>query len=142
VDCDSATSGAVREPLKSNHLLGGRQFALRQEVVEVHLRTQRRAGELLLAMAKHRGGGPLGTSSRAAWVSILLFTLRELGPEPALGVPEVGGEAPAGGLLVDRLSPGLALPRRQRLLRDPLPSVEQILCDGSDGNSTPCSMSG
>jgi hypothetical protein len=78
----SATSGVVKEALKSCHLLGGQQFALRQEVAEVHLRTQRRAGELLLAMAKHRGGRPSGTGSMASSASSLPVTLKDLGISP------------------------------------------------------------
>ena len=75
----SATSGVVKEALKSCHILGGQQFALRQEVAEVHLRTQRLAGQMLLAMAKHRGGRPSGTHSSGHSVSGSPMTLRDLG---------------------------------------------------------------
>jgi len=74
-----AAANVVKDALKSCSQLGRQQFVLRQEAAEVHIRTQRRAGELLLAMAKHPGGRPRGTDSRVAEVSSLPFTLNELG---------------------------------------------------------------
>ena len=78
----SATASVVKDALKSCHLLDWQQFALRQEAAEVHLRTQRRAGQLLLAMARHPGGRPRETPSRETPVSGQPLTLGDLGISP------------------------------------------------------------
>lgn len=71
----------VEEALKSCHALEEQQFELRQDAAETHLRTQRRAGELLSQTLKHRGGRPSKTDPTARVVSGAAPTLRELGVE-------------------------------------------------------------
>ncbi|HSR26035.1 MAG TPA: hypothetical protein VLW53_20950 [Candidatus Eisenbacteria bacterium] len=68
----------VDEALKNCHLLEEQQFELRQEAAEAHLRTQRRAGELLTELLLHPGGRPRKTSSSEGAVT-QPPTLRELG---------------------------------------------------------------
>jgi hypothetical protein len=57
------TQKAIHETLKSYKELEHEQFNIRQDAAESHLRTLRRAGELLMANAKHRGGRPATTST-------------------------------------------------------------------------------
>src|SRR5258708_28607915 len=54
----NATDKLLAEALKGCHELESEQFALRQSAAEAHLRTQRRAGELLASMEKNGGGRP------------------------------------------------------------------------------------
>ena len=54
----SATEKLLSEVFRSCRLLEERQFELKQDVGEAHLRTQRRAGELLAQREKHSGGRP------------------------------------------------------------------------------------
>jgi hypothetical protein len=68
----------VDEALKNCHLLEEQQFELRQEAAEAHLRTQRRAGELLGELLLHSGGRPSKNGSTAGAVS-QPPRLRELG---------------------------------------------------------------
>jgi hypothetical protein len=75
----NATEKLVDETLKSCQLLEEEQFELKQDLAEAHLRTQRRAGELLLELRKHRGGRPRTTDSKAEAVVVRPPTLRELG---------------------------------------------------------------
>jgi hypothetical protein len=72
----NATDKLVDDALKTYQLLDEEQFQLKQDAAEVHLRTQRRAGELLLRVIKHAGGRP---SSRSASESRRQPTLQELG---------------------------------------------------------------
>jgi hypothetical protein len=75
----------VDEALKSCQILEEEQFELKQEVAEAHLRTQRRAGELLLDLDKNAGGRPAQTSRSVRGVSRADEppTLRELGISPS-----------------------------------------------------------
>jgi hypothetical protein len=75
----SAVDKLVDEALKSCHLLEEEQFELKQEASEAHLRTQRRAGELLSDMMLHAGGRPTKTGSAAGAVSDRPPTLKQLG---------------------------------------------------------------
>jgi hypothetical protein len=68
----------VDEALRNCHLLEEQQFELRQEAAEAHLRTQRRAGELLAELLLHAGGRPRKNGSTTGAVSPPP-TLRELG---------------------------------------------------------------
>lgn len=54
----SATDKLLDEALRGCRMLESEQFSLRQAAAEAHLRTQRRAGELLAAMDKNAGGRP------------------------------------------------------------------------------------
>lgn len=74
-----AVQALVDEALKNCHLLEEQQFELRQEAAEAHLRTQRRAGELLAELVLHPGGRPRETGPSAGAVSRPGPTLRELG---------------------------------------------------------------
>jgi hypothetical protein len=74
----SATEKLVAEALKTCQLLQEQQFQLKQDMAEAHLRTQRRAGELLLELKRHPGGRPK-TASNVEEVSSPPLTLRELG---------------------------------------------------------------
>jgi len=69
----------VRTALKDCTVLEEEQFELRQEAAEAHVRTQRRAGELLSELQKHRGGRPPRAASRVEEVGEPPLTLRELG---------------------------------------------------------------
>lgn len=70
----------VRTALKDCTVLEEEQFELRQEAAEAHVRTQRRAGELLSELQKHRGGRPSKTASSVDGVSESPPpTLRDLG---------------------------------------------------------------
>lgn len=59
----SAVEQLLDEALKSYHTLEAQQFDLKQDAAETHLRTQRRAGELLQQVAKHPGGRPRAASA-------------------------------------------------------------------------------
>jgi hypothetical protein len=74
----SATDKLVGEALKGCHRLESEQFALRQSAAEAHLRTQRRAGELLAAMEKNGGGRPPKTGHNRQRLSGR-YTLAEIG---------------------------------------------------------------
>jgi len=74
----SATDKLVTEALKGCRLLESEQFTLRQAAAEAHLRTQRRAGELLATMDKNSGGRPAKTDLPKGRVS-RSATLAELG---------------------------------------------------------------
>ncbi len=54
----NVTEKLIDEALKTCRLLHEEQFKLKQDAAETHLRTQRRAGELLAEVKKHRGGRP------------------------------------------------------------------------------------
>jgi hypothetical protein len=72
----SATEKLVGEMLKACVVMEGEQFALRQAAAEAHLRTQRRAGELLSELVKNPGGRlPKSSSPDASRPA----SLRELG---------------------------------------------------------------
>jgi hypothetical protein len=75
----NATEKLLDEALKSYRLLEDEQFELKQDVAETHIRTQRRAGELLLKLGMHRGGRPRVTPSAEEGVSQKPPTLHELG---------------------------------------------------------------
>jgi hypothetical protein len=77
----TAAEKVVQEALKTYRAQEQEQFELKQELAETHLRTQRRAGELLLKAKKHRGGRPPTTlsSARAVEGEEKPVTLRELG---------------------------------------------------------------
>ena len=72
----SAAGKVLADSLKTCHGLGVEQFRLRQEVAEAHLRTERRAGELLLELQKNAGGRPPADQKGGA---ASIPTLRELG---------------------------------------------------------------
>jgi hypothetical protein len=74
----SATDKLVTEALKGCQMLEAEQFALRQSAAEAHLRTQRRAGELLSSMDKNPGGRPAKTGPNNGRVS-KANTLAEIG---------------------------------------------------------------
>jgi hypothetical protein len=69
----------IGESLKGCRVLEREQFELKQDAAEAHLRTVRRAGELLAELEKHRGGRPPKTVSREEGVTERPPTLRELG---------------------------------------------------------------
>jgi len=75
----NATGDLIDEALKTCHLMADEQFELRQLAAEAHLRTQRRAGELLSELRKHGGGRPRKTHDHSQAVSGHPRTLRELG---------------------------------------------------------------
>ena len=77
----NAVERLVDDALKSCCLLEEQQFDLRQEAAEVHLRTQRRAGELIGEILKHPGGRPAKTRTSVRMVSRSRPTLRNLGIE-------------------------------------------------------------
>lgn len=54
----NVTEKLIDEALKGCRLLHEEQFKLKQDAAEAHLRTQRRAGELLAEVKKHSGGRP------------------------------------------------------------------------------------
>jgi hypothetical protein len=72
-----AASKLVHEALKTFRALEQEQFELKQAAAETHLRTQRRAGELLSELAKHPGGRS-ATASVVEGVRRKPATLREL----------------------------------------------------------------
>lgn len=74
----SAVGKLVDEALKSCRLLEEDQFDLKQAASEAHLRTQRRAGELLSDVLLHAGGRPSRTGSVNGAVSDRP-TLKQLG---------------------------------------------------------------
>ena len=74
----SAADKLVTEALKGCRMLDAEQFTLRQAAAEAHLRTQRRAGELLASMEKHSGGRPPKTGITKGRVSGI-STLADLG---------------------------------------------------------------
>jgi hypothetical protein len=74
----SAVGKLVDEALKSCRLLEEEQFDLKQAASEAHLRTQRRAGELLSDVLLHAGGRPSKTGSHDGAVSERP-TLKQLG---------------------------------------------------------------
>lgn len=71
----NATEKLVAEMLKACVVMEDEQFELRQTAAEAHLRTQRRAGELLTELAKHPGGRPTVASPSEGRPA----SLRELG---------------------------------------------------------------
>ncbi len=75
----NAVERLVGEALKSCRLLEEQQFDLKQEATEAHLRTQRRAGELLRKLLKNAGGRPAKTRTRRGSVVAAAPTLRQLG---------------------------------------------------------------
>jgi hypothetical protein len=70
-----ATEKLVAEMLKACAVMEDEQFELRQAAAEAHLRTQRKAGELLIELAKHPGGRPSGGAPAGERPA----SLRELG---------------------------------------------------------------
>jgi hypothetical protein len=74
----SAAGKMAHEALKLCQLAEREQFDLKQEAAETHLRTQRRAGELPMDLAKHPGGRPTTASSKEV-VEEKPPTLRQLG---------------------------------------------------------------
>jgi hypothetical protein len=76
-----AAEKLVTEALRSCQAVEEEQFRLRQTATEAHLRTQRRAGELLMNLAKHRGGRRRRTDSTMRTVDGPA-TLRQLGIRP------------------------------------------------------------
>ncbi|MCA2211334.1 hypothetical protein [Jidongwangia harbinensis] len=76
-----AMEKVLSDALRVCQLLEREQFELKQDAAEAHLRTQRRAGELLTARAKHRGGRPRTASTGEGVVVPRPPTLRELGIE-------------------------------------------------------------
>lgn len=77
----NATVKLIPEALRAYQTLEEEQFQLRQDAAELHLRTQRNAGELLSEMTKHRGGRPTETASTMEGVSSPP-TLKQLGITP------------------------------------------------------------
>jgi len=75
----NAVEKLVDGALKTCLLLETEQFELKQEAAETHLRTQRRAGQLLGQMKKHSGGRPATTGDTTASVSGEPPTLRQMG---------------------------------------------------------------
>jgi len=75
----SAVEKLVDETLKGCLALEELQLRLQQEAAEAHLRTQRRAGELLTEITKHRGGRPAKTGANEGRVTDTVPTLRQLG---------------------------------------------------------------
>lgn len=76
----SATEKLLSEAFRTCRLLEEEQFALKQDVVEAHLRTQRRAGQLLAEREKHAGGRP--PMKAASVASSKPPSLHELGIDP------------------------------------------------------------
>lgn len=74
----SATDKLVTEALRGCQVLEGEQFILRQAAAEAHLRTQRRAGELLASVEKNGGGRPAKTGLTRGRLS-RTSTLAEMG---------------------------------------------------------------
>jgi len=74
----SAVGKLVDEALKSCRFLEEEQFGLKQAASEAHLRTQRRAGELLSDILFNAGGRPSKTGSISGTVSDRP-TLKQLG---------------------------------------------------------------
>jgi hypothetical protein len=75
----NAVGKLVDEALKSCRILEEQQFELRQDATEAHLRTLRRAGELLTAMPLHPGGRPAQQPDEEPDAGDRPPTLRELG---------------------------------------------------------------
>jgi hypothetical protein len=75
----NASEKLIDEALKSCQFLEEEQFELKQDVAEAHLWTQRRAGELLGDLDKHRGGRRPATAPNDKEVSAKPPTLRQLG---------------------------------------------------------------
>jgi hypothetical protein len=75
----NAVGKLVDEALKGCRLLEEQQFELRQDATEAHLRTQRRAGELLAVLVRHPGGRPGLIPEKEQHASNQPPTLRELG---------------------------------------------------------------
>jgi hypothetical protein len=75
----NATDKLINEALKTCGLLEEEQFELKQDMAETHLRTQRRAGELLFELEKHPGGRLPAKGTEAGGYSGKPLTLRELG---------------------------------------------------------------
>jgi hypothetical protein len=76
----SAMDKLLCEAMKTWRSLDRDQFAFRQDVAESHLRTQRRAGQLLMRLPKHMGGRPPGAPR--AHNEAAPSTLEELGIDP------------------------------------------------------------
>lgn len=76
----SAMDKLLCEAMKTWRSLDRDQFAFRQDVAESHLRTQRRAGELLMNLPKHAGGRP--PAAPRAHDEAAPSTLEELGIDP------------------------------------------------------------
>ena len=74
----SSMGKMMNDALKVCRLLEEEQFDLRQHAAEAHLRTQRRAGELLARLPKHQGGRPRD-ADRDAEHAPKPKTLQELG---------------------------------------------------------------
>jgi hypothetical protein len=74
----TAAEKLVDAALKACRVLTEEQFELRQQAAEVHLRTQRRAGELLAEVVQHEGGRPRNATG-VEGASRRRSTLRELG---------------------------------------------------------------
>jgi len=75
----SAVGKLLDEALKSCRLLEEQQFELRQDATEAHLRTLRRAGELLAVMPLNSGGRPARRPEVLSAAADQALTLRELG---------------------------------------------------------------
>lgn len=75
----------VPEALKACRALEEEQFQIKQDAAVLHLRTQRKAGELLSQMARNRGGRPVETARMGETVRTVQGvnqappTLKELG---------------------------------------------------------------
>jgi hypothetical protein len=76
----SATGKLINEALKTCQVISEEQFALRQAAAEAHLRTQRRAGELLSGCQLNPGGRPPKTDSKMEGVRDAQ-SLRDMGIE-------------------------------------------------------------
>lgn len=75
----NAVGKLVDEALKSCRILEEQQFELRQDATEAHLRTLRRAGELLTVVPLHPGGRPPQHPDDEPDAGDRPITLRELG---------------------------------------------------------------
>lgn len=75
----NAMEKTVGEALKTFSKLGQDQLRLQQEAAEAHLRTQRRAGELLMQMPRNRGGRPPKSAGALDGNGERPVTLREVG---------------------------------------------------------------
>jgi hypothetical protein len=75
----NAVGKLVDEALKSYRVLEQQQFDLRQDATEAHLRTLRRAGELLTGTQLHPGGRPAQHPDDEPDADDRPITLRELG---------------------------------------------------------------
>jgi hypothetical protein len=75
----NAAAKMVDQLLKSYRTLELEQFELKQDAAEMHLRTQRKAGELLSHLDKDPCGRPPKSGSTADGVSRPVITLRQLG---------------------------------------------------------------